>query len=101
MAIKVVTKQSQVPSTVKKTTPYIISIADKGKYFDQDGQLIQSDFVSNSVLAHRQVLFECNGIVTARYMRYVIYGEAASGALFIKCAILSNKEERLSIGKYK
>jgi hypothetical protein len=100
MAIKVVTKQSQVPSAVKKATPYVITQADKGKYFDAQGQLIKSEFVSNSVLANTQVIFDCNGIITTRYMRYIIEGETASGALFIKSAIIA-KKEKLSIGAYK
>jgi len=100
MAIKVVTKQSQVPSAVKKATPYVITQADKGKYFDAQGQLIKSEFVSNSVLANKQVIFECDGLITARYMRYVIEGETTSGALFIKAAIAA-KKEKLSIGVYK
>ena len=101
MAIKVVTKQSQVPSAVKKATPYVISIADKGKYFNAVGQLIPSEFVKSSVLANKQVILECNGIVTARYLRYIIEGETPSGAMFIKSAIMSDKKEKLSTGKYK
>lgn len=100
MAIKSVSTQSDLRKEIKKATPYVITQADKGKYFDAVGQLIKSEFVSNSVLANKQVVFECNGLITTRYMRYVIEGETASGALFIKSAIVA-KKEKLSIGAYK
>ena len=101
MPFKVVSSQSQVPSAVKKATPYVISKADKSKYFDAVGQLIPSDFVKGSILANKQVILECDGIITARYLRYVIEGETPLGAMFIKSVIMSDKKEKLSIGKYK
>ncbi len=101
MNLKVVSSQSQVPSAVKKATPYVISKADKSKYFNAVGQLIPSDFVKGSILANKQVILECNGIITARYLRYIIEGETPSGAMFIKSAIMSDKKEKLSTGKYK
>jgi hypothetical protein len=101
MPIKVVSSQAQVPSAVKKATPYVISKADKSKYFNAVGQLISSEFVKSSVLANKQVILECNGIITARYLRYIIEGETPSGAMFIKSAIMSDKKEKLSTGKYK